>query len=203
MTTIHFVRHGEVHNPEGVYYGRIPGYRLSDTGREQAQAAGEYFAKRPLGAVYASPQQRAQETAALVSAPQNGIEVQTDERLNEIYSPWDGRPMADLAARDYDIYTDSPEDYEQPMDVFMRIQSFAATVRRLHFRREVVAVTHGDVLVFMFMHARRKRLTPKNKLHLQDIGLPEEYPATASIVSLRYETDEPDEVPRWKYVRPY
>ena len=62
-TTIHLVRHGEVHNPDDIYYGRIPGYRLSERGREQAAAAGKFLAKRRLAAIYASPQQRAQETA--------------------------------------------------------------------------------------------------------------------------------------------
>ena len=35
-TTIHLMRHGEVHNPEGVLYGRLPGYHLSALGREMA-----------------------------------------------------------------------------------------------------------------------------------------------------------------------
>ena len=38
QTRVHVVRHGEVHNPDGILYGRLPGFRLSDTGR--AQAAG-------------------------------------------------------------------------------------------------------------------------------------------------------------------
>ena len=35
-TVVHLLRHGEVHNPEGVLYGRIAGYRLSERGRDQA-----------------------------------------------------------------------------------------------------------------------------------------------------------------------
>ena len=33
---IHLVRHGEVHNPEGILYGRMPGYGLSQRGFEMA-----------------------------------------------------------------------------------------------------------------------------------------------------------------------
>src|SRR5690606_42013285 len=32
-TTVHLLRHGEVHNPDGILYGRLPGYRLSDRGQ--------------------------------------------------------------------------------------------------------------------------------------------------------------------------
>ena len=27
-TTVHLVRHGEVHNPERILYGRLPGYQI-------------------------------------------------------------------------------------------------------------------------------------------------------------------------------
>ncbi|HQV21412.1 MAG TPA: phosphoglycerate mutase family protein, partial [Gordonia sp. (in: high G+C Gram-positive bacteria)] len=36
-TVVHMMRHGEVYNPDGVLYGRLPGFRLSDTGRTQAR----------------------------------------------------------------------------------------------------------------------------------------------------------------------
>ena len=35
-TTIYLLRHGEVHNPEGIIYGRLPGYRLNEVGRGQS-----------------------------------------------------------------------------------------------------------------------------------------------------------------------
>ncbi|HLU29778.1 MAG TPA: histidine phosphatase family protein, partial [Glycomyces sp.] len=40
-TIVHLLRHGEVHNPDGILYGRIPGFGLSDLGREMALAAAE------------------------------------------------------------------------------------------------------------------------------------------------------------------
>ena len=36
-TIVHLLRHGEVHNPEGVLYGRRDGYHLSELGRQMAQ----------------------------------------------------------------------------------------------------------------------------------------------------------------------
>jgi len=81
-TTVHLVRHGQVENPAGVIYGRLPGYHLSERGRRQAEAAAARLSERDLRVVWSSPLERAQETAALIAQP-HGIEVVTDERLIE------------------------------------------------------------------------------------------------------------------------
>ena len=39
-TTVHLLRHGEVHNPGGVLYGRLPEFHLSDLGQEMAERDG-------------------------------------------------------------------------------------------------------------------------------------------------------------------
>ena len=61
---MHLLRHGEVHNPDRVLYGRMPGFGLSELGARQAVAAAEYLAKRPIGYLVSSPLERAQQTAA-------------------------------------------------------------------------------------------------------------------------------------------
>ncbi|NLF03782.1 MAG: histidine phosphatase family protein [Actinomycetales bacterium] len=88
-TTVHLVRHGEVHNPEGILYGRLPGYRLSERGEAMAQRLAEHFtspaddgAPRPIALVVASPLERAQQTATPV-AEALGLELGADERLIE------------------------------------------------------------------------------------------------------------------------
>ena len=68
-TVVHLLRHGEVHNPSGILYGRLPGYHLSATGRLMAAAAADFFAERPVVAVFSSPLERAVETAG--PAPQH------------------------------------------------------------------------------------------------------------------------------------
>jgi broad specificity phosphatase PhoE len=79
---IHLVRHGKVENPKGVIYGRLPGYHLSELGKQQAQAAAERLAHADIGAVWSSPLERAQETAEIIAAP-HGLSIVTDERLLE------------------------------------------------------------------------------------------------------------------------
>lgn len=79
---IHLVRHGKVENPKGVIYGRLPGYHLSELGKQQAQAAADRLAAADIGAVWSSPLERAQETAEIIAAP-HGLSIVTDERLLE------------------------------------------------------------------------------------------------------------------------
>lgn len=80
--TLHLVRHGKVRNPKDVIYGRLPGFKLSELGQQQARSAAEYLAHRDLGAVWASPLERAQETAEFIAEP-HGLPIVTDERLIE------------------------------------------------------------------------------------------------------------------------
>jgi broad specificity phosphatase PhoE len=79
---VRLVRHGEVHNPEGVLYGRIPGYHLSELGHAMAEAAAASLAGHPVTALYASPLQRAQESAKPWSE-KFGLPIVTEERIIE------------------------------------------------------------------------------------------------------------------------
>ena len=66
--TVYLARHGEVDNPDRVVYADMPGFGLSDRGRAEAAAAAEHLARMGAEAIYASPLQRAQETAAIIGA---------------------------------------------------------------------------------------------------------------------------------------
>lgn len=86
---IHLVRHGEVHNPGGVLYGRLPGFRLSDLGQRMALAAAQSMPGAPVVRLLASPLQRTRESAApwgeLFGRP-----VETDEGLLEPWNAFEG-----------------------------------------------------------------------------------------------------------------
>ncbi len=89
-TTVHLVRHGEVHNPTGVLYGRLPGFRLSAAGEEMALTAAAALAGREVRAVRSSPLDRAVQTARPI-AEQFGLDVETDERLIESENVFEGK----------------------------------------------------------------------------------------------------------------
>ena len=88
-TTVHFLRHGEVHNPDKILYGRLPKFRLSDDGLKMAYDAAEALRGRDVVAVWSSPLQRAQETARPI-ADVFGLEIQTDDRLLEATNVFEG-----------------------------------------------------------------------------------------------------------------
>jgi broad specificity phosphatase PhoE len=92
ITVVHLLRHGEVSNPDGVLYGRLPGYHLSANGRLMAEAAADFFAERPVAALFASPLERAQETARPV-AERLGLQIVTDERLIESVNVLEGKAV--------------------------------------------------------------------------------------------------------------
>jgi broad specificity phosphatase PhoE len=87
---LHLVRHGEVHNPDGVLYGRIPGFHLSDLGHRMAEAAAQSLHGHPVTALFASPLQRAQESAQPWSSA-FGLDITTDERLIEPTNRFEGK----------------------------------------------------------------------------------------------------------------
>ena len=88
--TIHFVRHGEVHNPEKILYGLQPGWRLSDRGNEMAAVIGDWSTKLDLGAIHSSPLQRAQETVAPIVA-KHKLSLTTDKNLIEASNIFEGK----------------------------------------------------------------------------------------------------------------
>lgn len=92
---LHLVRHGEVHNPDRVLYGRLPHYRLSEDGRRMARAAAEHIKglDRPVTSLRSSPLQRAQESAEPF-AEVFGLDVVIDERVIEPTNVFEGTRMS-------------------------------------------------------------------------------------------------------------
>ncbi|MDK3255702.1 histidine phosphatase family protein [Blastococcus capsensis] len=88
-TVVHLLRHGEVHNPRGVLYGRLPEYRLSDAGEQMAVRAADWFAGRDVVHLVSSPLERAQQTARPL-AEAFGLDVATDERIIEAGNAFEG-----------------------------------------------------------------------------------------------------------------
>lgn len=89
-TVVHLMRHGEVHNPEGVLYGRLPDYHLSDLGKQMADRVAESLTGRDVTHLVASPLERAQETAR-PSATVLGLDITTDPRVIEAGNQFEGK----------------------------------------------------------------------------------------------------------------
>lgn len=91
-TLVHLVRHGEVHNPEKILYGRLPGYHLSQRGEAMARSVATDLADRDVHLVWSSPLLRAQQTAAPIAAAHE-LDVVGDDRLIEAGNHFEGERM--------------------------------------------------------------------------------------------------------------
>ena len=92
-TTLLLIRHGATEANELVPYilqGDGMDGPLSETGRAQAAAAGDFLEDVPLAAVYSSGLVRANQTAAAIAGP-HGLEVQIAEGIREVnVGDWEG-----------------------------------------------------------------------------------------------------------------
>ena len=96
QTVVHLLRHGEVHNPEGVLYGRRDGFHLSKLGRRMAQRVADTIGERDITHIRTSPLERAQETAAPLAAVR-GLEPVVDPRVIESTNKFEGISFTDGA----------------------------------------------------------------------------------------------------------
>ena len=88
-TVVHLMRHGEVHNPDRILYGRLPDYHLSDLGREMAEVVAGHLADADLALVVHSPLERTAETAA-PSLERHGLTAVVDPRVIEAGNKFEG-----------------------------------------------------------------------------------------------------------------
>jgi broad specificity phosphatase PhoE len=161
-TLIHLVRHGHVENPKRVLYGRLPGFRLSPRGRAQAELLARHFAGVPVAAVWASPLERAQETAARI-AVEHGLEVVSELRLIEASNVFEGaagnklwyvlrHPALWLKLRD----PSGPSWGERNIDLATRVQDAVTAAREAYDGRQVVLVSHqAPIYVARLAYERR------------------------------------------------
>lgn len=143
---LHLVRHGEVHNPDGIVYADLPGFGLSERGLHQAEQAGSHLATVGLSRLVSSPLQRAVETATAIGE-RCGRSVEIDHRLTEwgLAGHWAGRPWADVPGSELAAYMEQPERLpfasEQISEVAERMRN---AVESLQGAGPVALVSHQD-----------------------------------------------------------
>jgi probable phosphoglycerate mutase len=146
------VRHGRTATTGKVLPGRAPGLHLSDAGQAQAEAVATRIAAlgRPPVAVYASPLERAQETARPIASAL-GLRVRTERGLLECdFGSWTGGRLAVLRRkREWHAVQGQPSTFRFPAgESFAEMQTrIVGTLDRLaeaHAGETFVAVSHAD-----------------------------------------------------------
>jgi len=147
-TIVHLVRHGEVANPDGILYGRLPGFGLSEEGQMMAKAAADFLSGRDVTVLRSSPLERAVQTAEPIAA-QFGLSIEIDERLIEPWNHFEGLNVGvgdgSLRSPRHWIYLRNPfrpswgEPYQK---VATRVLAAAGDAARAARGHEAVCVSH-------------------------------------------------------------
>jgi broad specificity phosphatase PhoE len=147
---VYLLRHGEVENPNNIFYGRLPGFHLSEKGRRHVRITAEKLKDKAIKKIYTSPLERAVETARIVQEVLglNGDDVIIDDRLIESEnSKWQGTDL-DYFKKTV-VFGMSPrtqKEMELVTDAGNRVLSVVnGPVKQVG--NDAVIVSHGDPLV--------------------------------------------------------
>lgn len=170
-TVIHLLRHGEVDNPQGVLYGRLPDYHLSDLGRQMAERVAKTLTGRDLTYIVSSPLERAQETAQ-PSAEAFGLAIITDDRVIEALNAFEGQrfgvgdgSLRRPSAWRY-LYNPFRPSWGEPYkDVVVRMLAAMHDVREAASGHEALIVSHQLPvwIVRSFIEGRRLFHDPRKR----------------------------------------
>jgi broad specificity phosphatase PhoE len=180
-TVVHFLRHGEVFNPDHVLYGRLPGFRLSALGEQMAAQAATSLAGRDIALVRSSPLERARQTAQPL-ADVLGLEPGIDDRLIESTNVFEGSRGGWTKPANWRYLTNPirPSWGEPYADVAARMLAACADARDAATGREAVLVSHQLPIWIARLAAERRRLW-----HRPDRRMC----ALASVTSFTYDDD--------------
>jgi broad specificity phosphatase PhoE len=160
---LHLVRHGEVHNPERLLYGRLPHYRLSEEGRRMARAAAEYLKEqdRDVTSLRCSPLQRTQESAEPFTEL-FGLEPVLDERVIEPTNVFEGKRMS-RALRDprnwWHLRQPSVPSWGEPyIEIAERVESAMNSAWHETDHGDIVIVSHQAPIWLTHLHIAGLRL---------------------------------------------
>jgi broad specificity phosphatase PhoE len=147
-TIVHLMRHGEVENPDGVLYGRLPSYFLSELGHAMAEAAAQWLSKNEIVHLVASPLERAQQTAEPLSKILE-VPITTDDRVIEAANLFEGKTfgVGDGALKRPQNWwllrnPFRPSWGEPYKEIAARMQSAVADAREAARGHEAVIVAH-------------------------------------------------------------
>jgi len=171
VTRVHLLRHGEVHNPGKVLYGRMPGFGLSDLGRDMAEIAAKALAGRDVALLLTSPLDRARETARPLEEAY-GMTARADDRLIESASHFEGRRVdrgwrsfADLSALRYLLNPFRPSWGEPYKHTAARMLDLVTDVRDEVRGHEAICVSHQLPIYVLRRFVERRHLwhDPRNR----------------------------------------
>jgi len=159
MSTFYFVRHGSTDAAGHVLTGRSKGVHLNAHGRDQVQRLPRRFQDVPIEAIYATPLERTQETAAPL-ANALGLPVEISEDVTEVdYGDWTGRKIDDLRNdplwRQFNSFRSSVTipGGESMLQIQVRVTGFIERIHRARPEGHIAVISHGDPIKTAVAHS--------------------------------------------------
>lgn len=186
-----FVRHADVHNPENVFYARLPRFKLSEQGLKDAEVTAHALAEEPLAAIYTSPMLRAKQTARIIARHHPEAAVHVTRRLLEIRTHFQGHSWSTVPR--HPNFYDAQAGDETVQQVFLRMQRLMFWLLRKYPGQTVVCVSHSDPIKILRMGYLGQPLTKQSAW--------ESDPAKGSI--MRFAWAEAADEPEISYFEPH
>ncbi len=186
MTLLLLIRHGENDLMHRRMAGRLPGVHLNESGRQQAERLAQALEHAPIQAIYSSPMERAQETAAPLARSHN-LPVQICDGLNEVhYGDWQGRTYKQLSRlKLWKTLAVAPSQVRMPQgESFIEVQNRVVSQLEALTREDdpepvpadldgkephekvIAVVAHGDVVRLAVAHYLNMALDDFQRLHV-------------------------------------
>lgn len=158
-TTLFFVRHGEVHNPNEVLYGRLPRFRLNENGVRQAQTTAKFLRRERVSVIYSSPMLRARQTAKLLQNYHPAAPVRYTQNLIEVKTSYQGSPRSEMQKINWDFYSHRKPGDESLEDILARLQKQLRITLRQHHGEKAIWVAHGDPVIIFTLWGQQRPLS--------------------------------------------
>lgn len=150
-TRLYLLRHGEVHNPKEVLYGRLPRFSLTKQGRKKIEDTALYFYREKINNVYTSPMLRARQTAKIL-ANKLKLNPKISKLVTEVRFVFAGIPLVEFRK------TIQPKLYgpeyikegsEGIEEIKERMLRFLDIIKKRHEGQKILVVSHGDPIVIL------------------------------------------------------
>lgn len=158
---VYFVRHGNVENPSGLKYGRLPGFPLSEVGRLEIGKTADGLVDRGIEVIYSSPLLRTKQSAELIEAKLK-VPLYFDDRLLEFdCGVYQG--VSEKEFRERKLWLFGGETPQQSGD---RIIDFLNSVRAENKYENIVVMSHEGPIIMALLNLTGKTIEDHDSISL-------------------------------------
>lgn len=163
---IFFARHGQYQNPQDIVPFRLPGFPLTDLGRQQSEQTANRLKSENIRDLFTSPVERCVETAQIIGRALN-LHPNLKEAIIETGTPLQGLTHTEMRIRTIDYPFADPQHQEgggeTPEDIFKRMNEFVDSLKQMSQRSSHLIVSHADPIMIYLLGTLKKTIPHTRK----------------------------------------